>query len=229
MEILTLKWIAVFVLALVVLGFGISHCGIAASLVDPINKIPAQDEAVYANTAIHMAADGDWISPKFLGRYAFYKPPLLYWTTAIGVKLFGPSLVSLRLPSLIAGALTALLVFGWLCRFRGMLAGSLGVLLVLSDHLLHVMSRVMMCDALLVFWITAAMGWVAYDPGLRRRGSPWIFGALAGLAIMTKGVAGVLPLLALVLYWILAPPKDRPRARAVGLAFAAAAAVGGPW
>ena len=51
--------------------------GLAGDYVDPISKITAQDEALYASTSIGMARQGGWLTPKFLGRYALYKPPLL--------------------------------------------------------------------------------------------------------------------------------------------------------
>ncbi|HLJ14216.1 MAG TPA: glycosyltransferase family 39 protein [Bryobacteraceae bacterium] len=194
-----------------------------------MTHVVSKDEAVYASTAIHMATGGDWISPKFLGRYAFYQPPLLFWVSGLSARLLGVSLTSLRLPSLIAAALICTLVFVWLWRFQTPLAACAGLLLMLSNRLLHTMSRLTMTDALLVLWFTAAMLVIAFDPGLRRRESAWAFGALAGLAILTKGVAGVLPLLALVVYWIIAPSRDRPRFRRVAVSFLAATVVALPW
>ena len=75
--------------------------------------VTAQDEAVYSHAAIAMVESGDWSTPTFLGRFFLYKPPLLYWLSGASAKLFGVSAWSLRLPSILAAALTAGLVFVW--------------------------------------------------------------------------------------------------------------------
>lgn len=205
------------------------HCGIATAVLDPLTPVIAQSEAVYASTAIHAATQGGWVSPLFLGRYTFFKPPLLIWAAGLCAKLFGVSLTSLRLPSLIAGAAVCTLVFAWLYRFQSLLAALFGVLLLVSNRLFHTLSRLVTTDALLVLWITGAMFVLALDTGLRRRESAWAFGGLAGLAILTKGAAGLLPLATLALYWIIVPSRERPRFRRVAMAFLAAAAVALPW
>ncbi|MGH9664822.1 MAG: ArnT family glycosyltransferase [Bryobacteraceae bacterium] len=205
------------------------RCGIATAVLDPVTPASLQSEAAYASTAIHMATEGGWISPRFLGRFAFFKPPLLFWASALSAKLLGVSVASLRLPSLLAGALVCVLVFAWLLRFQSPLLTVFGVLLLLSDRFFYTTSRLVATDALLVLWITAAMLALAFDTGLRRRKSAWIFGALAGLAILTKAAAGLLPLLALALYWVIVPARERPRFRRVAVAFLAALVVALPW
>ena len=216
-------------LSLAALGYGVWRCGIASAVIDPLTPPMDRAEAIYASTAIHAATEGGWISPLFLGRYTFFKPPLLFWTSGLSAKLFGVSLISLRLPSLIAGALVCVLVFAWLWRFQPPFVAAFGVLLLVSNRLFHTTSRLVATDALVVLWIVAAMSVLAFDTGLRRRRSAWAFGIAAGLAILAKGSEGLLPLFALVLYWIIAPSLERPRFRRVALAFLAAAIVALPW
>ena len=36
-----------------------------------------------------MARDGDWLTPRFMGRLRFYKPPLLIWGAALSTKILG--------------------------------------------------------------------------------------------------------------------------------------------
>src|SRR5579883_1266545 len=100
----------VFLASLLILAWGAGVPGIATSYVDPVAHILAQDEAVYASTSLEMAAHGEWLSPKYLGRWAFYKPPLLYWLSAICVKVAGASTFALRFPSILAGAASVALV-----------------------------------------------------------------------------------------------------------------------
>ena len=166
--------------------------GLAESDVDPVAHIQAQDEAVYAAVSLHMAASGGWLTPMFLGRYVFFKPPLLYWLSGGAAKLFGEW--ALRLPSLLAGALIAAILFLW--AGRG-LAGIAAALLLLSNHMFFVLARTALTDMLLALWMVLTLFAVARDPKLAGGLAPWMAGVAAGLAIMTKGVAGVLPLLML--------------------------------
>jgi 4-amino-4-deoxy-L-arabinose transferase-like glycosyltransferase len=163
-----------------------------------------------------MARGDGWLTPKFLGRYALYKPPMLYWLSGISAKIFGESRFALRLPSLIAGAATATIVYLWLGGWAGIAAA----VLLISSHLFFVMSRVALTDALLTLEMTWAM-W-----SLKRGSYRW-FGAATGLAIMTKGVAGVLPFIALATYLIFV--RERPPWRRCAEAVAIAAAIALPW
>src|ERR1700681_3962314 len=96
--------VGVFCVALLVLGWSAGAAGIATAYVDPVAKIPAQDEGLYAASALEMAAHGDWMTPKLLGRYVFYKPPFEYWLAASSVKILGRTALALRAPSIVAGA-----------------------------------------------------------------------------------------------------------------------------
>ena len=166
--------------------------GLAESFVDPVARIQAQDEAVYASTSLHMAAAGGWLTPMFLGRYAFYKPPLLYWLSGGAAKLLG--VWALRLPSLLAGALIVTVLFLWAGRGT---AGIAAALLLISNHMFHVLARTALTDMLLALWIVLTMAIVARDPKLAGSLALWMAGVAIGLAVMTKGVAGLLPLLML--------------------------------
>lgn len=88
---------AVALLALACLLVRAARVGLAGDYIDKISNITAQHEALYAHSAIAMARDGDWLTPRFMGRYALYEPPLLVWTAAVSSKLLGVSRLSLRL------------------------------------------------------------------------------------------------------------------------------------
>ena len=63
-----------------------------------------------------MSRGDGWLTPKSLGRYALYKPPLFYWLSAVAVKLKGFNPLAVRLPSILAGAGVCALVFAWVRR-----------------------------------------------------------------------------------------------------------------
>jgi len=54
------------------------------------------DEGFYSNVAIGMVDCGDWWVPHLNQDIFLDKPPLLYWGTALGVVLFGPTVWAAR-------------------------------------------------------------------------------------------------------------------------------------
>jgi hypothetical protein len=220
---------AVGVIGAIALGFGIQGAGIASGYVDPLLHAGAQDEAVYGHAAARMARSGHWLTPIFLDRFMLNKPPLLMWAGAAGMRLFGINPLALRLPVLAAGVLCCVLVYWWLRRSQSIAAAFSGVVVLLGTPVFHSMSRRFMTDALLTVFVVAAMFVVAVDPRWERRGTALLFGVLSGAAVMTKSAAGLLPLLIIAVYWVLAGSKERPPLRKVWAAFAVAALVAAPW
>src|SRR3984893_372458 len=103
----------VIIVSAVLLGAGIESAGIASPFSDPVALIRAQDETSYVSSAVHLATEGGWLTPKVLGRYFLYKPPLLVWLAGFSLKLFGISLWSVRLPALTAAVLATAVLFWW--------------------------------------------------------------------------------------------------------------------
>jgi hypothetical protein len=221
--------VVVFLVSFAGLGYRFQQAGIAASYVDPMGKIRAQDEAVYSHSAIRMARQGDWLTPRILGRYALYKPPLLLWLSGFSAKLLGVSPLSLRLPSLLAGALVGVLLFAWLRTSVSLPAAVGAVALLLSNPLWHSLSRLCLTDALLSLFIVAALLCLFRDPRLTGPFAFYGFGAFTGAAIMTKSIAGLLPFLVLLVYSLLARGEERPSARRIFQAGLLAGALAVPW
>jgi 4-amino-4-deoxy-L-arabinose transferase-like glycosyltransferase len=206
---------AIFLAALIILGVGIEKTKVAAAFSDPISRIRAQDESIYANGSIAMALHGDWLTPRVLGRIFLFKPPLQLWLSGLSLKLFGISLLALRLPMLIAGAMGAVLVYSWCAQVGSTRAGIAGALLLLSDPVWHTFSRLCYTDMLLSVFTLAALCCVIIDPLLKGRWAFTGFCAATAAAIMTKNVAGAIPILALVLAAIFSPRAQRPSVRRI--------------
>src|SRR6202453_136975 len=119
-------------LAAIALGFGINGAGLASGYVDPILHAGAQDEAVYGHAAARMVRTGHWMTPIFLDRFMLNKPPLLMWAGASSMRLFGINPLALRLPVLLAGVLSCVLIYGWLRRSRSLPVAIVGVTLLLG-------------------------------------------------------------------------------------------------
>jgi hypothetical protein len=226
---IAVELIVVALLAASVLGFGIQRVGMASGIVDPILHAGAQDEAVYGHAAARMVRTGHWMTPIFLDRFMLNKPPLLMWAGAASMRLFGINKVALRLPVLLAGVLSCVLIYWWLRRSRSLPVAIAGVALLLGTPLFHDMNRTFMTDGVLTLLVVAAMCVLAADPRCERRWTALAFGGLSGAAVMTKSAAGLLPLLILMVYWALAGAMERPPLRKILVAFAVAAIVAAPW
>jgi 4-amino-4-deoxy-L-arabinose transferase len=171
------------------------------------------DEGRYTSTGLNMFESGDWLVPTINGEQPHLtKPPVTYWALASSFALLGRNEWAARLPGALAFFGTGLLVFGLGRRFTPSKPWLPALIYGLS--LAPILgSNVISTDVLLTFFEALAMyAFVrAYAvPGaLERR---WVrFMWLAwGLAFMTKGPPGLLPLLAM--FAVLAF-HDRPALR----------------
>jgi hypothetical protein len=220
---------AVALLGLACLLVRAARVGLGGDIIDPISRITAQDEALYANSAIAMAREGGWLTPRFMGRYALYKPPLLIWAAAISGKILGISRLGLRLPILIFSALSLGLIFLWAGELAGWQAGAVAGALLFSNHLWNTLAALSMTDGLLLAFTIAAFYALFCDPWLESRAALFGFSAAVAAAILTKGIAGILPLPVLGLYWLAVRRPERPAFLRVCLAAALALAFAAPW
>ena len=220
---------AVALLALACLLVRAARVGLAGDYIDPISKITAQDEALYAHSAIAMAREGDWLTPRFMGRYALYKPPLLVWMAAASSKLLGVSRLGLRLPVALLSALGLGLIFLWAGELAGWQAGAAAGALLLSNHLWHTLAGLCMTDGLLLAFYIAAFYALFCDPWLESRAALLGFSAAVAAAMLTKGIAGILPLAVLGVYWLAARRQERPAFPRVCLAAVLALVFAAPW
>lgn len=159
----------------------------------------AQDEAVYSHAAMWMADSGEWSTPRFLGRYFLYKPPLLYWLAGASATVFGPHAWALRLPSIFASSLVAAIVFWWARRLSGgsLWRGVAAWLLLLASPMFRDLGSRAMTDALLVLAIVAsAVLPVDY------------LAVCVAAGILVKSIGGLIPILIAGLAWVLL--RERP-------------------
>jgi 4-amino-4-deoxy-L-arabinose transferase-like glycosyltransferase len=154
------------------------------------------DEALYAISASELIARGDWIGVTFLGQLDYYntKPPLNVWLVALAFKVFGPSLVSLRLPSVTAALLTVAVLMYWSRRaFGPAIALFAGLVLSTTFGFLHVHSaRSANTDALftLLVLLTVVSLW---EEERGRWHRVWLGPLLAGTFLL-RGFGVLMPL-----------------------------------
>lgn len=179
------------------------------------------DEGRYAETAREMAAGGDWLIPHLEGRPHLTKPPFTYWTTAIGLKVFGVNAWGARLPHSFAFFLLILVVgelamtWGWSERESRMAA-----LIFATSAVPYAAGRVLTTDVFLTLWETLGVlcAWNVWRGSAKADGGGgagrWRVGLwLAfGMAFLTKGPPGLLPAAAIVAFAFSKPGRaGRPR------------------
>jgi len=218
--------VAVFCAALALLSVRAAHLHIGDTFLDPIGRVDAQDEAMYASNAFHMALYGNWLTPVYQGRYGLYKPPLLAWLAGASAKTFGETAFAARLPVLLIAALTACLLLLWL---RSMAAGIAAALLLVGNRLWFTLSTLCLTDALLTAFVAAAALCLYRDPRLESRRTRWSFAGATAAAIMVKSVAGIVPFLVLLVFCALAKRGERPSWRRVLWIVLVVAALVLPW
>ena len=158
------------------------------------------DEARYAEVAREMLASGNYVVPHL--NYVAYieKPPLLYWSMAIAMRVFGVSEFAARSVNALSALMGVAAVFYFTLRTfdrrRAVLAG-----VVLTTSVLYgVMAQVLTTDMLLTAAITTALfaAYLHWRDGGRWR---WLFYAAMGAGILVKGpAAAILPILILLVF-----------------------------
>lgn len=158
------------------------------------------DEGRYTNIALRMLQTGDYVVPSFNENTVhFAKPPLTYWAVAGGMALLGWNEWGARLANALAFAATVLAV---LALARRMMPGRawLPPLIYATCIFPFGTSNIVTTDTLLTLWeALAVLGFVAWRGREGSRGSVplMVMWGGFGLAFLTKGPPGLLPLLAI--------------------------------
>ncbi|NBV97439.1 MAG: glycosyltransferase family 39 protein [Verrucomicrobia bacterium] len=186
------------------------------------------DEGRFAQIGREMAASGDFLVPRLNGIEQFYKPPLVYWISAIGYRVFGVTEWVARLPSALAFA-GVIWLTGWMgWRLAGRKVGWMAALILASMVEPYALGRQITLDMSLTFWISAALAClVEVGVGSGSRWAGYLFFVCMGLGFLAKGpMAWVVPLSAALVWGGMAKRKgeklDLPWAWGVPMTFGVA-------
>ncbi len=172
----------------------------APGLMDP-------DEGRYAEIAREFFVRGDWLIPHLNLLPYLEKPPLVYWLTALGFKVFGFTEAAARLPSAVSALGGVFLAYGLGRALWGPGPGVLGALVLASAAGYVALGRILTLDMTFALYLNLGigLGYLALSRGQARLW-PWAYLALA-LAVLTKGpVALVLAGLTWVIWVLVTPP-----------------------
>jgi len=166
------------------------------------------DEGRYAEIPREMLQHGDWVIPHLDGLVYLEKPPLQYWLTALGFRLFGESDAAARLVPGIAGYLALIVLYLLGRRLWGADAGMKAVLLTGASLLFVLLSHQLTLDMLLCFWLLTSLACfisaqlVREEPTRCRPRMQGCWAAMA-LAVLTKGLIGILIPAASLTFYVL--------------------------
>jgi 4-amino-4-deoxy-L-arabinose transferase-like glycosyltransferase len=169
------------------------------------------DEGRYAEIAREMALSGDYITPRLNEIKYFEKPALFYWLGAGAIKLGGLNLWSLRSINALLGLAGCLVVYLTARKLYGRSTGLLAALILSTSTLYFVMAHMISLDLPVTVFITiclcAFLVGNQYPLGHTRR--LYLYGAAiaAALAVLSKGLIGVIfPLMVIGAWFLIGKP-----------------------
>jgi 4-amino-4-deoxy-L-arabinose transferase-like glycosyltransferase len=148
------------------------------------------DEAIFAQISKEMVQSGNWLTLHWEYKPYFKKPPLLMWSTAIFYLLFGVNEFWARAASAFSG-IGLIGVTYLIGKFvYGRRVGLFAAVILLSSYQFVRSARFGTTDVMLTLFIFLAV--YAYLR-LEQNNQRWwyVIGISCGLAVMTKGAAGL--------------------------------------
>lgn len=174
-----------------------------------------RDEPRFAEAGREMRESGDIVVPTVNHAPRYNKPPMIYWGEAISYSIFGENAFAARLPSVLATAGTALLLFLWGAELGDRRIGLIAGVCYAFSWQVMLQGRVATADGLLIFFMTLTFfaGWKLLllgrrlhelgdvTSGLVGRNFGWGLALAIGFAggFLAKGPEAFLPLLPLLI------------------------------
>jgi 4-amino-4-deoxy-L-arabinose transferase-like glycosyltransferase len=161
------------------------------------------DEVFYARIARETLEKGSWLVQYKDGAAWIHKPPMIWWAVMLSYRLFGISDFAAKLPSAIAGIVSAfLLVFISRVLFQSLRAGIISGFLYLVSLQVYTSTHQVAADSILVMYLLASL----YFTLKGIQGNPrWMYAAgfFNGLVILTKSPLGLVVPAALAVYIVI--------------------------
>jgi len=193
------KWIDIFLLTLFLIFIHFLFLG-KVSLFVP-------DEARYAEIAREIVTSHQWFIPHLDGIIYVEKPPLSYWLNALCLEIFGQGEWSARSMGAFLSTLLCLATYYTANMFYNRRIAIFSTLILSSSALFFIMSHMTTVDMTLTFFLSSSL--YAFLLGLQKSidssRNKWLYLAyiMAGLAMMTKGLIGIVFPGLILFTWIL--------------------------
>ncbi|MBE9047505.1 glycosyltransferase family 39 protein [Pleurocapsales cyanobacterium LEGE 10410] len=182
-----LLWIdiSILLLSLIVTLLGIDSYG----LYEP-------HEGHFAMVGQEMVWRNDWITPYLNGSPYLNKPPLLYWSIASSISIFGSTEFAARLPVSLAGWLGIVIAWKWTRELWGISASRVCALMLSVTFGWFIFTHQILIDVLLGTLLLSSNYFLWRSLYQNSRINWWGAYVSLALCVLTKGLIGVVfPLL----------------------------------
>ncbi len=158
--------------------------------------LSSPDEGRYVEISREMATTGDYLTPRLNGVKYFEKPALFYWLESLSIRLFGLKEFTLRLWPALFALSGCLIVYSAGKRLYGRRTGLIAAAVLATSTLFYALSRVIILDMPVSVLLSASL--LSFllgtheSPGWKRRLYMWGFYVFSALAMLTKGLIGLL-------------------------------------
>lgn len=200
-----------------------------------VDELGSADEAIHAQVAREMAADGHWLYPTYRGEPYLEKPPLKFWLTALTYRVAGESEFTARIWSALfaLGTVGGVMRLGRLLFNRGVGLASGLVLVTTWEFLFNHCARTGEMDSGLLFFMVFTVSAAWQFRMTTRAGHLYTAACWMALGFLTKGHVALLPLTWLPLVWWIGGNRraflDRRTATHLALAAVLFLTVVSPW
>ncbi len=164
------------------------------------------DEVFYVQSAKEMIAHRSWLTPMIFDAPHFEKPIFFFWLLALNIKLFGVTPFAARFwPALFAVIGVAVTYWAaWMLFERKRLAFLSGLVLA-SSFIYLALARAVLTDMVFSVLVTVTIALLYAGYKYRASADKWIVlaAAVSGVAVLTKGVLGVIFPAAAILIFLL--------------------------
>lgn len=174
---------------------------IAGMILIPLMDI---DAAQYALISREMLVRNSFLQIFENGKDYLDKPPMLFWLSAISLKIFGIHDWAYRLPSLLFAMMAVFSTYRFAALYYQKTIAQLSAMVLATSQAIFLITHDTRCDTMLMGWVMLSIWQLAawYETG------KWKYFILAFVAIaggmMTKGpIALIVPVLAFVPHFIL--------------------------
>jgi len=154
------------------------------------------DEARYVEIPREMVITGNYITPRLNGVKYFEKPVLFYWLESLSIRLFGLGEFTLRLWSVLFATIGCVSVFLAGSRLYGRRTALMSTAVLATSLLYYALSHAIILDMPVTVLLTISLFSFLLGMheviGRRRRFYLWCFYAFSALAVLTKGLIGIL-------------------------------------
>ncbi|CCJ51209.1 ArnT family glycosyltransferase [Bordetella parapertussis] len=188
-------------------GWLLLAVGVWLAFLSWMRPLALPDEGRYAGVAWDMLRNGSFAVPLIDGMPYFHKPPLYYWLAELSFRLFGVNEWAARLPSALAAWASAVALYLFVRRHRDAASATLCVLVLATLPLFFGGAQYANMDMLVAGMITLCV-LAGADTALRvRGGQAWramalATGVCAALAMLAKGLIGLVLPGAILLAWL---------------------------